>query len=208
MDSFNNQNILNKNISSNMKNMQTKKLSMTLNVEKLNAKLGKDGDELKNYITREAPGQIIYLLSILNDTLSDPRRRYGHFVHEYIPIMIIFFLEVLCSYDTVKSIHTFGKDLWSTIMSILDISEEYPHYHTFRRVLNASIPEQMAEARKRWLDLIGINNEKFNNLSENNANLLRQNNENWPDKMKEDLQKLINDQYQHQLLLQLRMERC
>ena len=97
--------------------------------------------------------------------------------------MLIIFLGVLCGYDNVKSIHVLGKDLWPTVMSILDLNENYPDYNTFIRVLNASSPDQLTEARERWHELIGISRrENLNALLENDANNLLKYNEQWQDK--------------------------
>lgn len=187
----------NKNVSDNIKKLQIEKLANIINVDEINAFLNKNNDDLKNYIIRNEPEHIIYLLSILKEVLKDPRRQYGHILHQYTPIMLIIFLGVLCGYDNVKSIHVFGRDLWPTVMSILDLNENYPDYNTFRRVLIATSPDQLTEARERWHELIGISrSENLNTLLGNDSNNLLKYNEQWQDKMKEDLEKLKNDQYQ------------
>ena len=46
--------------------------------------------------------------------------------------------------------------LWKVIAALFEIKSDYPSYDTFRRVLNSTNNQELAEVRKRWHESIGI----------------------------------------------------
>lgn len=173
---------------------EMKKMKKVLNVNKLNEELKNIGSSFEDFLIREAPEEIFYLLSIIKNVVNDPRRQSGNLQHDMTPIIGIFFISILSGYDIVKSIHNFGKDLWPVIISILDIDEEYPSYDTFRRVLNATETSEIIEVRRIWQDKIGINYNIDN--GENSEEISDIYINNWIEKAKEDLDALIAGEYE------------
>lgn len=187
---------VNPNVKSNFKEYEVSMMNKLINLEKLEEELKKSGKSFIDYIIREVPEQILSLLYIIKDVVRDPRRKTGNFKYDITPIMGIIFLSILVGYDFVKSMFNHGRDLWKVIAALLEIKSDYPSYDTFRRVLNSTNNQELAEVRKRWHESIGITyvGDSRNNC-EKDSKEFEDFSRDWIEKANRDLDALIQNQY-------------
>lgn len=83
-------------------------------------------------------------------TVPDPRRQWGHLLHQLSDILVISFCAIICGAQTYHDIELFGqaKELW--LSNYLSLPNGIPNADTFERIFEM-LDSKIVAKRMRWL---------------------------------------------------------
>lgn len=97
----------------------------------------------------------IYELIERLEEIEDPRRRWGHKLHELKDILFIVLCAIMSNIQDIEGFVIFGQEREEWLKEYIELKHGIPSYSTFERVLGMIKPKALNDFFRAWVDSLG-----------------------------------------------------
>ena len=83
--------------------------------------------------------------------IEDPRRAWGHKLHELTDILVITLLAIICGCESWEDIRDYAKTKQKWLKTLLKLPNGIPSESTFRRLFARINPQSLESLYREWV---------------------------------------------------------